>query len=213
MLSFLSDFFKAGGPFMYPILFGLCLGVAIILERLYFLYYKYNVNGYHLFQSIRSHIQSGNIQEAIRLCDDSPLPAILKAGLMQYKTDASRVASAMEEATLEMAPKIQKRTPYLAAIANIATLLGLLGTVSGLIVAFHAISGAEPGEKATLLARGIANAMNCTCFGLILAIPCLFFHSILQAKTNRLLDEIEEFSTKTLNLLQSLKTSHRGQSA
>jgi|YNPNPStandDraft_1061719.scaffolds.fasta_scaffold44050_3 biopolymer transport protein ExbB len=212
MLAFVSDFFKAGGFFMYPILFGLCLGVAIILERLYFLYYKYNVNGPHLFQSIRANLLSGNINEAIRICDDSPLPAILKAGLVQFKTDAGKVEAAMEEATLEMTPKIQKRTPYLAAIANIATLLGLLGTVSGLIVAFHAISGAEPGEKATLLARGIANAMNCTCFGLILAIPCLFFHSLLQAKANRLLDEIEEYSTKTLNMLQSLKASHKGQS-
>lgn len=211
MLAFVSDFFKAGGFFMYPILFGLCLGIAIILERLYFLYYKYNVNGPHLFQSIRANLLSGNINEAIRICDDSPLPAILKAGLVQFKTDAGKVEAAMEETILEMTPKIQKRTPYLAAIANIATLLGLLGTVSGLIVAFHAISGAEPGEKATLLARGIANAMNCTCFGLILAIPCLFFHSLLQAKANRLLDEIEEYSTKTLNMLKSLKGSRKDQ--
>jgi biopolymer transport protein ExbB/TolQ len=210
MLGSLSEFFKAGGVFMYPILFGLCLGIAIILERLYFLFYKYNVNGSRLFQQIKMYVQKGNLNEAIRICDDSPLPAILKAGLIQYKANSQDVSLAVEEATLEMTPKIQKRTHYLAAIANVATLLGLLGTVAGLIVAFHAISGAEPGEKATLLAKGIANAMNCTCFGLILAIPCLFFHSVLQSKTNRLLDDIEEYSTKTINLLHLLGTSTKG---
>jgi biopolymer transport protein ExbB len=210
MLASASEFFRAGGVFMYPILFGLCLGIAIILERFYFLYYKYNINGSRLFQQIKTYIQKGNLNEAIRICEDSPLPAILKAGLVQYKTNSQEVTSAMEEATLEMTPKIQKRTHYLAAIANIATLLGLLGTVAGLIVAFHAISGAEPGEKATLLAKGIANAMNCTCFGLILAIPCLFFHSVLQSKTNRLLDDIEEYTTKTINLLHSPGASNKG---
>jgi biopolymer transport protein ExbB/TolQ len=210
MLASASEFFKAGGVFMYPILFGLCLGIAIILERFYFLYYKYNINASRLFQQIKTYIQKGNLNEAIRICEDSPLPAILKAGLVQYKTNSQEVTSAMEEATLEMTPKIQKRTHYLAAIANIATLLGLLGTVAGLIVAFHAISGAEPGEKATLLAKGIANAMNCTCFGLILAIPCLFFHSVLQSKTNRLLDDIEEYTTKTINLLHSPGASNKG---
>ena len=210
MLGSLFDFFKAGGIFMYPILFALCLGVAIILERIYFLFYKYNINGPGLFMKIKACVQKGNINEAIGICDDSPLPAILKAGLVQVKVNSQAVTSAMEEATLEMTPKIQKRTPYLAAIANIATLLGLLGTVAGLIVAFHAISGAEPGEKATLLAKGIANAMNCTCFGLILAIPCLFFHSLLQSKTNKLLDDIEEYSTKMINLLHSAGVAPKG---
>ena len=210
MLGTISEFFKAGGVFMYPILFGLCLGTAIILERLFFLYFRYNINGAKLFHQIKALVQRGNFNEAIGICDDSPLPKILKAGLMQHKAGSQGVASAMEEASLEVTPRIQKRTHYLAAIANIATLLGLLGTVAGLIVAFHAISGAEPGEKATLLAKGIANAMNCTCFGLILAIPCLFFHSVLQSKTNRLLDDIDEYSTKTMNLLQSLGTSQKG---
>jgi len=210
MLATISDFFKAGGVFMYPILFGLCLGVAIILERFYFLYYKYNINGPKFFQQIKAHVQKGNLNEAIQLCDDTPLPAILRAGLTRARSNGQEVMSAMEEATLEMMPKVQKRTPFLAAVANIATLLGLLGTVAGLIVAFHAISGAEPGEKATLLAQGIANAMNCTCFGLILAIPCLFFHAVFQSKTNKLMDEIEEYSTKLINLLTSAGSSGKG---
>ncbi len=210
MLATLSEFFKAGGLFMYPILFGLCFGVAIILERLYFLYFRYNVNGPRLFNQIKAYLHKGNINDAIRVCDDSPLPAILKAGLEQFKLNSGEVLSAMDEVTLEMTPKVQKRTHYLAAVANVATLLGLLGTVSGLILAFHAISGAEPGEKGTLLAKGIANAMNCTAFGLILAIPCLFFHAVLQSKANRLLDDIEEYSTKTVNLLNSLAAGDKG---
>jgi biopolymer transport protein ExbB/TolQ len=109
----------------------------------------------------------------------------------------------MEEAILEVAPKLQRRTHYLAVISNIAVLLGLLGTILGLIVAFSAISGAEPGEKAIQLARGISLAMSTTAFGLVVAIPCLLFHAILQSKANRLLDDIDEYSVKAAHLLAS----------
>lgn len=198
------EVFQSGGNFMYLILFVLCLGIAIILERLYFLYYKYNVSGAKLFEQIRPSLLKGEIQRAIGLCDDAPLPAILKAGLKQYLLAKGGVRKAMEEAALEVGPRLQKRTHYLVVLANIATLLGLLGTIIGLIIAFSAISGAEPGEKAVQLARGISIAMATTAFGLIVAIPCLLFHSVLQSKANRLLDEIDEYSVKTANLLESL---------
>ena len=210
MIGSAFEFFKSGGNFMYPILLFLCLGIAIILERFYFLYYKYNISGSRLFQQIRTYVQKGNLTDAIKICDDAPLPAILKAGLVHYNIDSQHVPAAMDEAALAIVPKVQKRTHYLAAIANIATLLGLLGTISGLIVAFQAISGADPGEKAVMLAKGIAIAMNTTYFGLVVAIPCLLFHSILQSKTNKLLDEIEEYSTKTIHLLQSVRAPEKG---
>lgn len=203
------EVFQSGGNFMYLILFVLCLGIAIILERLYFLYYKYNVSGARLFEQIRPNLLKGEIPRAIGLCDDAPLPTILKAGLKQYMLTRGGVRKAMEEAALEVAPKLQKRTHYLVVLANIATLLGLLGTIIGLIIAFSAISGAQPGEKAVQLARGISIAMATTAFGLIVAIPCLLFHSILQSKTNRLLDEIDEYSVKTANLLESLESARK----
>lgn len=197
------EVFQSGGNFMYLILFVFCLGIAIILERLFFLYYKYNINAPKLYEQIRRTVLQGDIKRAISLCDDSPLPAVLRAGLQQAQINKDEVAPAMEEAILEVAPKLQRRTHYLAVVANIAVLLGLLGTILGLIVAFSAIAGAEPGEKAIQLARGISLAMSTTAFGLVVAIPCLLFHAILQSKANRLLDEIDEYSVKETHLLQS----------
>jgi biopolymer transport protein ExbB/TolQ len=197
------EVFQSGGNFMYLILLVFCLGIAIILERLFFLYYKYNINAPKLYEQIRSTVLQGEVKRAISVCDDSPLPAVLKTGLRQYQLNQEGVPEAMEEAILEVAPKLQRRTHYLAVIANIAVLLGLLGTILGLIVAFSAISGAEPGEKAVQLARGISLAMSTTAFGLVVAIPCLLFHAILQSKANKLLDEIDEYSMKTAHLLKS----------
>lgn len=197
------EVFQSGGNFMYLILLVFCLGIAIILERLFFLYYKYNINAPRLYEQIRRAVLQGDIRRAISACDDSPLPAVLRAGLQQYQLNRDEVPAAMEEANLEVAPKLQRRTHYLAVVANIAVLLGLLGTILGLIVAFSAISGAEPGEKAVQLARGISLAMATTAFGLVVAIPCLLFHAILQSKSNKLLDEIDEYSVKTAHLLQS----------
>jgi biopolymer transport protein ExbB/TolQ len=197
------ELFQSGGTFMYPILFVFCLGIAIILERLFFLYYKYNINAQKLYEQIRRTALQGDIKRAVGFCDDSPLAAVLKAGLQQYQVNQKEVPAAMEEAILEVAPRVQRRTHYLAVIANIAVLLGLLGTIAGLIVAFSAISGSEPGEKAVQLARGISIAMNTTAFGLVVAIPCMLFHAILQSKANKLLDEIDQYSTKTAHLLHA----------
>jgi biopolymer transport protein ExbB len=204
------EIFQSGGNFMFLILLVFCLAVAIILERFFFLYYKYNINAPKLYQQVRSAVLKGDIKGAIHCCDDSPLPAIMRSGLIKAQDQTEYVLPAMEETALEVTPRIQKRTPYLAVLANISTLLGLLGTIFGLIVAFSAISGAEPGEKAIELARGISLAMSTTAFGLIVAIPCLLFHAILQSKVNRLLDEIDEYSLKTANMLQNVVQKGRG---
>jgi len=198
------EVFQSGGKFMYLILGVFCLAIAIILERFYFLYYKYNINAPKLYKQIRQTVLKGDVDRAIGFCDDTPLPAILRAGLQQFKLNKDEIYSAMEATALEVTPKVQKRTPYLSVLANIAVLLGLLGTIFGLIVAFGAISGAEPGERALELAGGIKIAMSTTAFGLIVAIPCLLFHAILQAKVGRLLDEVDEYSLKTSHVLESL---------
>ncbi|MEW6442684.1 MAG: MotA/TolQ/ExbB proton channel family protein [bacterium] len=203
------EMYQSGGFFMHPILLVMCLGIAIIVERMYFLYYRYNINGPKLFQQIRLTVLKGDLNRAIAFCDDSPLPSILRAGLRQYLNKREGAFAAMEETALEVTPRIQKRTHYLVVLANISTLLGLLGTIIGLIIAFQAIYGAEPGEKAVQLAKGIAIAMNTTAFGLIVAIPCLLFNSVLQSKANRLLDEIDEYSIKTVHLLDSMDHTRR----
>jgi len=204
------EIFQSGGNFMFLILIVFCLAIAIVLERFFFLFYKYNINAPKLYQQIRSAVLKGDVKGAIRFCDDSPLPAIMRAGLIKTQEQPEDILPAMEEAALEMTPRVQKRTPYLAVLANISTLLGLLGTIFGLIVAFSAISGADPGEKAIELARGISLAMSTTAFGLICAIPCLLFHAILQSKANRLMDEIDEYSLKTAHMLQDLANKGEG---
>lgn len=195
------DVFQSGGNFMFLILLVLCLALAIILERFFFLYYKYNINAPKLYQQVRSAVLKGDIKGAIRICDESPLPAIIRSGLVRAQERTGDILPSMEETALEVTPLVQKRTPYLAVLANISVLLGLLGTIFGLIVAFSAISGAEPGEKAIELARGISLAMSTTAFGLIVAIPCLLFHAVLQSKVNRIMDEINEYSLKTAHML------------
>jgi len=204
------EIIQSGGNFMFLILLVLCLAIAIIIERFFFLYYKFNVNAPKLYQQVRSAVLKGDFKGALRCCDDTPLPAIMRAGLLKAQEQPDEILPAMEETALEVTPRVQKRTPYLAVLANISTLLGLLGTIFGLIVAFTAISGADPGEKAIELARGISLAMSTTAFGLIVAIPCLLFHAILQSKANRLLDEIDEYSLKTVHMLRDLTRKGEG---
>lgn len=105
----------------------------------------------------------------------------------------------MEESLMEVMPNLEKRTHYLATFANIATLLGLLGTIIGLIRAFTAVSAANPAEKADLLSASISVAMNTTAFGLMAAIPLLLIHTVLQTKTTEVVDSLEMASVKFLN--------------
>jgi len=151
-------------------------------------------------------VMANNIDRAIKLCNAQPsaaLPRVIKAGLTRANKGEVEIQNALEEATLEVVPMVQKRTPILQPLANIATLLGLLGTIIGLIEAFAALEKATPETRQKLLARGIALAMNTTAFGLIVAIPTLIFHMILSSMTKKILDEIDMHSVKLENLLIS----------
>ncbi|MBM4371638.1 MAG: MotA/TolQ/ExbB proton channel family protein, partial [Deltaproteobacteria bacterium] len=123
------------------------------------------------------------------------------AGLSKVTKDSGAVQAAIDEAALRELPRVERRTPYLAMMGNVAMLIGLLGTIAGMIISFGAVANADSGEKATLLARGISEAMNCTAFGLITAIPSLVFYAILQGKTQRIVDDINEGSVRVLNLV------------
>jgi biopolymer transport protein ExbB/TolQ len=149
---------------------------------------------------------ANNIDRAIKLCNAAPsaaLPKVIKAGLTRANKGEVEIQNAIEEATLEVVPKVQKRTASLQALANIATLLGLLGTIIGLIEAFEALEKATPENRQRLLAKGIALAMNTTAFGLVVAIPTLVAHLILSGTTKKILDEIDMYSVKLENLLIS----------
>ena len=131
----------------------------------------------------------------------APVARIVGAGASRMFNSDRRddVVYAMEEAVMETVPRLEKRTPYLATLANIATLLGLLGTIIGLIAAFTAVADADPSQKATLLSKSISVAMNTTAFGLITAIPLVFVHALLQGKTASIIDTMEMVGIKLMN--------------
>ncbi len=186
--------FDAGGIFMWIILGALILGISIIVERYLFINVKNRIDSTKFVSRIVELIQAGNLANAIELCRASKaaLPTITEAGLHEYGKGPKAVQNALELAAMTEIPKMERRTHYLSMIANVATLLGLLGTIIGLIQSFQAVAGADSSQKAALLSAGISVAMNTTAFGLIVAIPCMVFHSYLQSKTNNIIDEINE---------------------
>jgi biopolymer transport protein ExbB/TolQ len=188
---------------MYPIAVCSAFILAIAFERIYFLYFKASIEKDAFIQAMRKYILAGNVGKALALCSQTPTPLanIIKAGLVKVNKSDAEVQAAMDEASLREMPRIEQRTAYLAMLANVAMLAGLLGTISGLITCFGAVATADPSEKATLLAQGISEAMNCTAFGLLTAIPGLLFFGILQGKTQRLSDDINEASVSVLNLV------------
>jgi biopolymer transport protein ExbB len=195
-------FFQDGGLFMYPIVVVLALGLAIAVERWLFLTMTTTSNK-RLWNKVMPYLKSGNFAGAMQLTSHSraAIAQIMTYGLNRVRSARRRedVEQAMEESLMEVMPRLEKRTHYLATFANIATLLGLLGTIIGLINAFTAVSNANPAEKADLLSASISVAMNTTAFGLIVAIPLLLAHTLLQTKTTEIIDSLEMASVKFLN--------------
>jgi biopolymer transport protein ExbB len=197
-------FFQEGGLFMYPIAIVLALGLAIALERWLFLTMTTAKNK-ALWNTVTPYLKSGNLAGAVQVTSKSEaaIGQIMTYGLNRVRSARRRedVEQAMEESLMEVMPRLEKRTHYLATFANIATLLGLLGTIVGLISAFTAVATANPAEKADLLSASISVAMNTTAFGLIVAIPLLLVHTLLQTKTTEIIDSLEMASVKFLNAI------------
>jgi len=199
----MAHFYTEGGPGMYPITICLIFIIAIIIERVFFLYFKASTQKDAFVQAMRKYILAGNVGKALALCSQTPTPlsSIIKAGLVKVNKSDAEVQAAMDEASLREMPRIERRTAFLAMLANVAMLAGLLGTIYGLITCFAAVATGDPSEKATMLAKGISEAMHCTAFGLFTAIPGLVFFGILQGKTQHLQDDINEASVSVLNLI------------
>lgn len=196
-------FFQEGGFFMYPILVVLAIGVAIALERYIYLAISKTRNQL-IWKKLSPLLSGGEFNEAIKVTAKSKtaIARVLSCGLIRTKSARRRddVEIAMEEGMMEVLPRLEKRTQYLSTLANIATLLGLLGTIIGLIQAFTAVAQADPSQKADLLSASISVAMNTTAFGLMVAIPLLLTYSLLQSKTNQIVDSLEMASVKFLNI-------------
>ncbi len=202
----IAEAFQQGGIWMYIILAVSIIAIGIVIERFIFLFFKYSINAEAFMAQVQKLVIANNIDRAIKLCNAAPsaaLPRVIKAGLTRANKGEVEIQNAIEEATLEVVPRVQKRTASLQALANIATLLGLLGTIIGLIEAFEALEKATPENRQKMLARGIALAMNTTAFGLVVAIPTLIAHLVLSGTTKKILDEIDMYSVKLENLLVS----------
>jgi biopolymer transport protein ExbB len=200
-------FFVAGGPFMYPILIVFGVGVAIAIER-YITLTNVRRQNEGMWSKLQPALAEGDFEKAREMTssDDSTVSRLLAMGLARQGAVRRRedIEIAMEESMMEIIPQLEKRTSYVALGASIATLLGLLGTIMGLIQAFTAVANANPAEKADLLSASISVAMNTTAFGLIAAIPLLIVYSVLTAKTSEIVDSLEMASVKALNIITAL---------
>jgi len=201
-LNGIVRFLQEGGAFIYPIAFILVLGVVIAVERWWFLRSVYGVNQRAMAQ-VQTAVGQADTARILQLAANSaaPLLTMLASGVNRLRSSSRRedMEYAMEEVVLEYSLRLQKRTPFLATLANVATLLGLLGTIMGLIAAFSAVANADPSEKASLLSSSISVAMNTTAFGLITAIPLVFVHALLQGKTASIIDTMEMVGIKLMN--------------
>jgi biopolymer transport protein ExbB len=208
IINSMAIFIQKGGPFMYVILVVWGIGGAIALERLSKLK-KLDLDGPSFMNELQRYILSNDIQGAIRVCSGSlaALPKVLKSGLKRADQKIDQVQNAIDATALEVIPKIERRLGYLPLAANISTLFGLLGTIAGLIESFAAVSEADPTLRGQVLSSGIAQAMNTTALGLVAAISIMVFHAVLNAKAEKIITEIDEFSVKLLDLLGTKKES------
>lgn len=209
-----ASFMQDGGVWMYPILLTLVAGIAISVERFLYLSKVEKVNK-SLWADTFPLVSKGQLKGALEKTreSDSALGMMLTNGITRALTARrpDEVEMALDEALMESLPRLEKRTHYLSTLANVATLLGLLGTIIGLIHAFTAVASADPAEKANMLSAAVGEAMNCTAFGLVTAIPLLVTFSLLQAKTGQAVESLEAASIKFLNVVRQLGSQQNQQ--
>jgi biopolymer transport protein ExbB len=202
----LMAFIKEHFLHVVPILASAALALAIILERTYALYVRYPLWGTEgFFEKISTHVMSANIGEAAKLCDRyrrKPLANVVKAALSRSHLPEGLIRDGIQLSLQKCSRSVLKRTSYLATIANVATLLGLFGTIAGLIQSFQAVAHADAQQKSALLSAGIATAMNATMLGLGVAIPCMIAFSFLTNRSNNLLSDLEQAAVRALDILK-----------
>lgn len=200
----MTKFFQEGGAFMYPIALVLALGIAISFERWAYLT-RERIRNSKAFDSFLPLLRTTDLEKMQMYTRESqaPVTRIIACGLDMMKVSKQRadIENAMNEGMLETLPRLEQRIGYLAVLANVATLLGLLGTIVGLISAFTAVADANPAEKSALLSASISVAMNTTAFGLIAAIPLLVLHAVLQNKVGAIVTSIQMSAVKFLNIM------------
>ncbi len=211
----LHHYFEAGGyPVMFSILAVLVISLALVVERSYRLWMEYDlVNSDGFMAMVQKMVMNNSIENAIRLCKKARpklLPYVLAEGLKRSNDSTQEISNAVDQAVLTVVPKIQKTVGFLATTANVATLLGLLGTIFGLMRSFAAVAKATGAQKQTLLAEGISEALNATSFGLSVALFCLFCYGVLTAKQKTIIDDVNKNAAKLVDLLYTRKMKLKG---
>jgi biopolymer transport protein ExbB/TolQ len=197
-------FFKDGGPFMFVNLFWLAAALAVALERVVTLMFRYNLNAPPFMEQVTKLVMTGNVDRAVKLCaaaPNAPLAKVIRAGLTRANRGELEIAKAVEEALVENSPSVGARIPWLWSLANIATLVGLVGTIFGLIGTFQALGNVPAEQKQALLSDGISKAMNNTAFALSIAVLCIVFHMCLNSYAKNMLESMELHALKLENLL------------
>ena len=199
-------FMKDGGIFMWIIFWIWMLGMSMAVERVRS-FSRFDINGKKFMSLVKSYVVNNNVEEALVFCSDSKalLASVVKSGLKRANQSKEQIMDAMEAVTIETALRVEKRMSYVALAANISTLLGLLGTIYGLIQSFAAVAQADPGMKAKLLAMGISKAMNTTALGIIASITLMVVHAFLSNKSEKILGEISQYSAVLVDLLGARK--------
>jgi biopolymer transport protein ExbB/TolQ len=204
MFHDLAEFYKEGGFWMIPISVFQGVSFALMIERVFVLFMKTRLNKEAVLAGLRERIFRGDIMGAIRFLSDqpqSPLTRILKAGLLETRHGEEEVQAAIDEASMHEMPYLEKRTGYLSMISNGATLAGLLGTVLGMIKVFQAVAQVSAADKSTMLSAGISEAMHCTAYGLVTAIPPLVVYSLLQGRTQAITEDVQASAASTINMV------------
>lgn len=209
-------FFQDSGLFIYPSILIMAIGLSIAIERFIFLNRARSENR-KLWEKVLPMLQGGRFKEvhSITAESDAAIGKIVSNGLQRMQSPGRRedIDAAMEEGMMEIVPRLEKRTHYIATFANVITLVGLLGTIIGLIKGFTAVAQVNPAEKAEMLSASISIAMNNTAFALMVAIPFLLIHAFLQARTSEIVDGLEAAKISFLNLVQRLKAEQQGAAA
>ncbi|MCI0571161.1 MAG: MotA/TolQ/ExbB proton channel family protein [Myxococcaceae bacterium] len=198
------QFFQDGGPFMFVNLFWLAVALAVAVERIITLMFRFNLNAGPFMEQVTKLVLTGNVDRAVKLCSaapNAPLARVVRAGLTRANRGEVEVARAVEEALAETTPQVQARLPWLWSLANVATLVGLIGTIFGLIGTFQAFGNVPAEQKQALLSAGISKAMNNTAFALSIAVLCILFHLFLTSYARGMVDAVELHALRLENLL------------
>ena len=201
-MNSLFDVYK-DSPFMWFNTMVSIIAIAVILERAFVLVFKYNADGKGFMQNVERHILANDLTQAINYCNTSstPLATVVKSGLVKANRGGMAISMGIDEALLQVTPQVEKRVGSLWAIANIATLVGLIGTIYGLINSFTGLSQASAEARAQLLGAGIAEALYNTLLGLGVAVVCIFAHMLLSGMAKRIISDLDYYTSRLENLL------------